>query len=489
MSETHLSVLHFTDDLVLKFKKALRLPFVDFTSLESRRQACVEEVTANRRLSPDVYLGVAEVRLDSAEGSAVLDHAVVMRRLPAERSLAELVRQGASDLDPALERLAAVLVDFHGRAERGPHVDERARPSALMATWQGCLDGLAAYGGSMVDGAALEEARRLALRYVTGRPALYEQRIAQGRVCDGHGDLLAGDIYLLSDGPRVLDCIEFDRRLRYLDVAADVAFLVMDLERLGAASLARLFLEAYQRLSGDAFPPTLFDNYVAERAAVRAEVACLRAAQTGAADGGEATLLLNMALDHLRRGRVVLGVVSGLPGTGKSTLAAALGERLGWPVLRSDEVRAELVDRGQQGPLLAAEVPGAYDAAVTERTYATLLEAARGALEMGQPVLLDATFSAPGWRQMAEALAGDTSSDLVVWRCQCPPEVAARRMRDRLAHGTDVSGADEKVARAMAASGGGAPWAGAIDVDTSGTVQRAVELALRAQGSVAAAGS
>jgi uncharacterized protein len=474
--QTHVSVLLFTDDLVLKFKKPVRLPFVDFTTREARRRACEEEVEANRRLSPDVYLGVADVQLEGRPtGAEPVEHAVVMRRLPAQRSLAALVRAGDPAVAGGLERVAAVMAGFHARAQRSPAIDDDARASVLRATWRRCLDTLSPFAGRLVDAETLEEVDRLAMAYLAGRGPLLEQRIADGRVCDGHGDLLADDVFLLDDGPRVLDCLEFDPQLRHVDVVADVAFLAMDLERLGAPELARRFLDAYQEVTGDLFPPTLLEHYLAERATVRAEVTCL---QGGPA--ATASALLAMARDHLRRGRVRLLVVSGLPGTGKSTLAVALGDRLGWPVLRSDEIRRELVAPGRPGPLVAEDVPGAYDDAVTERTYATMLERARVSVGVGQPVILDATFSDRRRRKAVETLACDAVAELAVVTCRAPAAVAASRMQTRRAEGSDLSGADEEVARAVAERGGAAPWAGAVEVDTSGSGDEVVDLVEKA---------
>ena len=483
VAETHLSMLLFTGDTVFKFKKALSMPFVDFRTVEARHAACVEEVDANRRLSPDVYLGVAALRPEDfftapPPGTAALDYAVVMRRMPAGRRLSALVQQHAAELGAPLRRLARLLADFHAGAARGGAIDDAARPPAIAGTWRRCLDTLAQFSGRMVDAGVVADVDRLAMAYIGGRAPLFETRISGRCVCDGHGDLLADDIYLLDDGPRVLDCIEFDPRLRYVDVIADVAFLAMDLERLGAPDLAQAFLVAYQEAAGDHFPSTLVDFYWAARAVVRAEVACLRADQEhdlrAARSQAGAVGLLGMAQWHLQRARVLLVAVSGLPGTGKSTLAAALGERMGWPVLRSDEIRRELVDPGHRGPLLAAEVPGAYGAEVSARTYAALLERAGTALGLGQPVLVDATFAGPDSRGAVEELAARTASDLVVLECRCPAQLAATRMRARLAAGTDVSGADESVARAMAATAAG-HWAGVLAVDTSGTLQQSVE--------------
>ena len=488
--ETHVSVLVFGPDRILKLKKPVRLPFLDFTTVEARRRACLEEVRANRRLSPDVYLGVADVVLtgDSSDIGVrgdVLDHAVVMRRLPDERRLGRLVVEGAEDLGPALRALAGDLAGFHAGARRGRAVDEAARTEALAGIWRRCIDAMAPWGGRLVDAATLAEVDRLATRYLQGRGPLFERRIAEGRICDGHGDLLADDVFLLVDGPRVLDCIEFDPALRHVDVVADVAFLAMDLERLGAPQLAGGFLEAYQEAAGERFPETLLHHYLGERAAVRAEVACVRAAQRAAARAGdgEARALLELAAAHLRQGRVVLVVMTGLPGAGKSTLARAVGERSRWPVLRSDEVRRELVAPGSGDPLLAAAYPGAYDVEVTERTYATLLERAEAALVQGQPVVVDATFGASAHRRAAEATARRAVADLVVLQCAAPRQVREERLSARARRGEDVSGAEAAVARAMEEAGADAPWAGAHALDTTGDERSSLEAALALVGS------
>jgi aminoglycoside phosphotransferase family enzyme/predicted kinase len=491
--ETHVSILVFLDDIVLKYKKALRLPFVDFTTPSARLAACRAEVDANSRLSPDVYLGVADVVM----GDRVLDHAVVMRRLPPERNLAHLASAHAAELDDDLHRLAAVLAAFHAGADRSPAIAAQGEPDVLARTWRGCMDTLRACAPADVATSLLARLDELAMRYLEGRGPLLAGRIQAGRVCDGHGDLLATDVFLLDDGPRVLDCVEFDPRLRFVDVIADVAFLAMDLESLGAPAAAAAFLHHYQQAAGDLFPPSLVHYYCAQRAVVRAEVAAIRAAQsgsvvarsgTGAARPGPGrpqqapqgtAALLDLALGHLEEGRVVMGVVSGLPGTGKSTVAGALGAHLRWPVLGTDEIRRELVDPGAPRAPSAPFGAGAYAPEVTERTYRTLLDRARVALGLGQPVLLDATFTDPRWRRAAEEVARDAASDLVVLECRARTAVTTPRLRARQAHGADASAADESVARAMAVTA--RPWAGAVGIDTgeaspAGAVEQALAI-------------
>jgi len=458
--ETHVSVLVFFEDVVLKYKKPQRFPFADFTTRPARLDACRAEVEANSRLSPDVYVGVADVVVHGR----VLDHAVVMRRLPADRSLAALAAAHAPRLHADLAQVARLLAGFHERAPRSAAIDADAEVEALRRTWGACLDELARHAGRLLPEATVRRVGELAVGYLAGRGALFARRVAERRICDGHGDLLATDVFVLDDGPRVLDCVEFDPRLRHVDVIADVAFLAMDLERLGAPDAAAAFLGRYQQDAGERFAPTLLHHYIAQRAVVRAEVACLRAEQTGAARCDPAVALLGLALEHLRAARVVLGVVCGLPGTGKSTVARAVGERLGWPVLRSDDIRRELVGAGGPGPVVEPWRTGAYAPEMTQRTYAVLLARATQALELGQPVLLDATFASGAHRRAVADVARATASDLVVFECSAPTPVADRRLRARAVAGTDVSGADEAVAHAMAPTA--VPWPGALRVDT-----------------------
>ena len=234
-AETHVSTLVFEGDLVHKRKKAVRFPFVDLSTPDKRLEMCEREVELNRRFSPDVYLGVEEI-VD--EAARVVDHAVLMRRMPAERRLATLARQHL-DVAPCLRSVARVMATCHAGSARSEVISSVATPAALRDLWERSLRELEAFVPRPLDGSMLTRVDELAHRYLDGRSALLADRIARGRIVDGHGDLLADDIFCLDDGPRILDCLEFDDRLRWGDVLLDVGFLAMDLERLGRTDLAR----------------------------------------------------------------------------------------------------------------------------------------------------------------------------------------------------------------------------------------------------------
>ena len=244
----------------------------------------------------------------------------------------------------------------------------------------------------------LAEVQRLATAWLDGRAAVFEDRIAGGHAVDGHGDVLAEDIFCLDDGPRILDCIEFDDHLRHVDVWNDVAFLVMDLERLGRADLGELLRDTYREMSADTAPPALIDVFVAYRALVRAKVAALRSRQN---DPGPGQRLLRRRGPGPSRpvprpsapGPGPAGRRRRAPGTGKSTVAAGLAEALDASVLSSDPLRKELVGMAADDSAASDYRTGAYADDVTGATYRTLLERAAVVLARGGSVILDASWT------------------------------------------------------------------------------------------------
>ncbi|MEV5845359.1 AAA family ATPase [Streptomyces sp. NPDC051985] len=474
MCETHTAIVFFAGDRAYKAKKPLDLGFLDQTTVEARRAGCEREIALNRRFAPDVYLGLGEFRGPDATTPEPL---VVMRRMPADRRLSRLVGRGSA-VDNVLRAVARQLAAWHATAPRGRHVDEQGTRDALSSRWEASFTQVRALTADGEDGlgpGTVPEAERLVRRYLAGRKRLFDARIEQGRVVDGHGDLLAEDVFCLDDGPRVLDCLEFDDHLRYLDGLDDAAFLAMDLEQLGAPESAAFFLARYCEYSGDPAPPSLWHHYVAYRAFVRAKVSVIQAGQGAAGAETAARRLLSTALRHLRVSAVGLTLVGGLPGSGKSTLSGALADRLGVTLLSSDRVRKELAGIPAEQSAAARYREGLYTPEWTARTYATLLDRAAALLSCGESVVLDATWSDPEQRAAALRLAERTSADLVALHCHVPGDVSAVRLATRVPGASD---AGPGIAAAMAATE--PPWPEAVAVDTSGPLESAVARALTA---------
>ena len=474
-AETHSAVVFFMGDRAYKVKKPVDLGFLDFRERSTREAVCHREVELNRRLAPDVYLGVADVHGPDGE---VCDHLVVMRRMPAGRRLATLVTEGAA-VEGHLWDLAHLVAAFHARADRSEAADAAASPGALAGRWSDNTAVLAAHP-DVVDPVTVDRVQRLAVEYLAGRHPLFAHRLAEGRACDGHGDMLADDVFLLPEGPQVLDCIEFDDALRLGDTLADVAFLAMDMERLGRPDLGAMFLRAYRTHADDTWPASLEHHHIAYRAHVRSKVTTIRAAQGHEPSTAEARRLLDLAVRHLEAARVRLVLVGGLPGTGKSTLARAVGDTLGAAVLRSDEVRKELAGIPVQQHAPDDFRQGIYSTSATADTYGELLARAEVALGMGETVVLDASWGEQRWRELARGVATRTHTELFELRCAVGPDVAAERIRARAAAGADPSDATPAIAAAMAATA--ERWPEAVTIDTGGPVDATVAAALGALG-------
>ncbi|WP_432168754.1 AAA family ATPase [Streptomyces sp. bgisy031] len=471
MRETHTAVLFFIGDRAYKVKKPVDLAFLDHTTVAGRQAACEREVALNRRFAPDVYLGVGAFRSPDSDESEPL---VVMRRMPTGRRLAELVGKGV-DVTDELRAVARLLATHHASAPRGREVDEQGTRDALSSRWEASFGEVRALSaeGTVPDGVA--EIERLVRRYLAGREPLFAMRIEQGRMVDGHGDLLADDIFCLDDGPRVLDCLEFDDALRYVDGLDDAAFLAMDLEQLGAPRAAAFFLAAYDAYSGDPAPPSLRHHYVAYRAFVRAKVSLIQARQGIPGAEAAARRLVTTALHHLRTSAVGLTLVGGLPGSGKSTLAGALSDRLGVTLLSSDRLRKELAGIPAEQQAAAAYGEGIYSPEWSDMTYKALLDRSATLLSRGESVVLDATWHDAQQREAALRMAERTHADLVALHCHVPDDMTADRLATR---GRGASDADRDVAAAMAAAE--SPWPEAVRIDTSGPLDAAVTQALSA---------
>lgn len=466
LHETHIGVVLLLGDRAYKLKKPVRTPFLDFSTPERRLAALQQELELNRRLTPDVYLGLA--RVSEIPGKPA-EHLLVMRRMPAERRLATLVREGA-EVGEALRALARLIAAFHAGAERGPRVAAEGGREALRARWRANTAELRPFEGTVLPARTADALDRLVTRFLDGRGPLFAQRIADERIVDGHGDLIAADVFCLDDGPRVLDCLEFDDRLRFVDALDDVAFLAMDLEQLGRPDLGERFLDDYVEFSGDPAPTSLRHHYTAYRAGVRAKVACLRHAQGEPSAGEEAGRYTEIALQHLRVGAPRLVLVGGLPGTGKTTIAGALADRFGAVVLSSDRVRKELAGITPSTPAAAGFGEGIYAPGRTDELYAELLHRAEQLLGRGESVVLDASWTSAPHRASAVDVARRTSSELLQLQCRAGTEIAAHRIACRV-HGAS----DATVPVATLMSRAADPWPDATPIDTTGPVAAAVE--------------
>lgn len=472
--ETHISSVFFAGAYAYKQLKPITTAFLDYGTIERRSAALNEEVALNRRIAPDVYLGCVPIIADDI----TVDHLMIMRRLPHRRRLAALV--GTPEFEDQLRAVARTIAAFHAALEPDDQAARLASVDAERRRWETNLAELADLVHlGCIDHAEIDTIGRLADGYLAGRSTLFAERIAAGLARDGHGDLLAADIFCLDDGPRVLDCLAFDPSLRKGDVLADIAFLLMDIERLAGPRPAQRLLGWYQEFSNEHHPASLAHLHIAYRALVRAKVTMLRYAQTDRSDDRlDARNHVAQCLDHLRRARVRLVLVGGGPGTGKSTVAEAIGAALEWPVLASDEVRKEQAGIAATDHALARPDEGLYTPDRTEATYSALLDRAAQLLERGQSVVLDASWTRADHREAARRVAATGHAHIVEVETVIDPAVAKERIVRRLSSPWTVSDATPEIVDHMATLHD--PWPEALGVRTDVPIPETRAAAVRA---------
>lgn len=433
--ETHTGIVFLVGDKAYKAKKPLITDFLDFSTPECRERACQDEVALNRRLAPDSYLGVAHF---SGPGDGPAEPVVVMRRYPDDKRLAWLVKKN----EPVHHHLCVIaekLAHFHKHATRGRAIDDEGTARAVSARWQQNLFELERSSGGIIPAESIGDVARLVTRFISGRGPLFAQRIAERRIVDGHADLLADDIFCMPDGPALLDCLEFDSHLRYVDGIDDAAFLAMDLEFLGRKELAEHFLDEYCRRADDPSPRSLVDFYIAYRAVVRAKVDCIRVAQGHRDAEADARRHVEIALEHLRASTVRLIVIGGGPGTGKTTLSRALSQEVGAQVISTDDVRREMQQTGAITGRVGELDAGLYTPQNVSKVYDEVLRRAHLSLSGGSSVILDGTWRDAHQRERARIVAGETVSTIVEFTCSVPLGQASARIKDRPASSSDAT--------------------------------------------------
>jgi uncharacterized protein len=439
--ETHISVVFLTDHYAYKIKKPVSLGFLDFSTLEQRRFSCEQELILNRRLSTDVYLEVVPIRWDKrcytfGNNGPVVEYALKMRRLPEACALPTLLQRGAVTAE-TMEALAQRLAVFHATHPLPVSAEPYGSLDQVRADWEENFAQTADSINDTISQQTYAHVRHAVTTFLTQHAAWFAQRLQGGRIRDCHGDVRAEHVYFEPEQIQIIDCIEFNQRFRLIDVASEVAFLAMDLTRLGVPDRAHDFVQAYVQHSGDVSLYRLLDFYCCYRAYVRGKVTSMRLRNAPPPElrsllQQRAETFFTLAAQYAARlTRPWCLMTTGLIASGKSTVAAAVAAALDVQVYRSDEVRKELAGLTPQTSQRAAYGAGLYNAATTRQTYEALAERARQALIQGYSVLFDAAFSTRTERQRIAALAQEVGADSCLLECVAPEAVIRARLRQR----------------------------------------------------------
>ena len=428
--QTHANIVVLIGDCAYKLKKPVKFPFLDYSSLELRRHFVSEEVRLNRRFSPEIYLGTCEVfeqdgalHFGTAPAGKVIDHALIMRRIPDEAWLPALIAAGKVP-EQGIHALIQRLVDAFNAEKPTPDVEAAGLPKNLAKNTVANIAECERYVGRCISREQFARLDDLLHRWFENHPHEFKPRVKLGRIRDGHGDLKPGNIAFIDGKPVITDCIEFGTQWRYLDTLAEMAFLATGLESLGQFALAQQVFEHYRAAAKDEYSQELRRYYQAHFACVMAKVTALQLDEPEVpADAKQrartlAAQYFALADFHAREPHVI--AVAGIMGCGKSTLAAALAKKMGWPHRSSDVIRKHMA-----GVEPTARLPqSAYSSEMTQRVYAEML-VFLSATEIG--VVLDAQFGKKAERM---ALRGFAPQALLVL-CDAPNDVVRERMNRR----------------------------------------------------------
>lgn len=448
--QTHVSYLFITDHYVYKIKKPVDFGFLNFTTLDQRRFYCNEEVRLNRRLCPGVYLGVVEVREKAGKATfagagEIIDYAVRMKRLPEERMLDRLLAEGkVTDAD--MRRVARTVAKFHLGAERGPDIDPYGSLECIRANWEESFQQVADFVEITLTSRDLRLIREWAEGYMAENSELFAKRVADGFIRECDGDIHLENISL-SEEVCIFDCIEFNHRFRYSDTAADIAFLLMDLEYHGQRHFAEVFLGEYLMVTGDREIVRILDFYKVYRAVVRGKVTSFRLNDPAIPEPErEAARETACRYFRLARGYVLrrqlpptLFITCGLMGSGKSRVATQLAWELGLDSTNSDVTRKELTGVPLEFHNRTAYGEGIYTQAITEATYRDMLTSAEASLVSGRGIIVDAGFRSKEYRAMFHRMADRIGVPFTIIQTDCPEETVRRRLDDRQKRPQEVS--------------------------------------------------
>lgn len=445
--QTHISHVYIVPPYVYKLKKPLNLEFLDYSSLEKRHRFCQQEVKLNRRLCREVYLGVEAICQseagfqiipeEQASQDRVVEYVVKMKQLPQEYFLQHYVAN-ATLTSEHLDRLADTLVTFY----QDQHVSEEAEKWGNIETIRYNTDEnfrqVAPFVGTVIDEMAFEAIKKFTNLYFQKKRGLFHQRVTEKRIVDGHGDLHLDHIHISPDGVCIYDCIEFNDRFRYGDLASDLAYLAMDLDfHDHPKSESYLINQMAERLE-DYKLNQILNFYKCYRAFVKGKVKSIQS-QDGEVKKAEhrklsevAKCYFNLSLKYALLGsKPIVLIFIGEVGTGKSTLAKKLHETLNIDWFSSDFIRKKMA-----GVPLYQRTPESkrkflYSDPMTDKTYRKLREKARSQLEAQKSAILDATFSNKEKRATFIHLLEARGIDYYFIETQASAQTVQNRLRDR----------------------------------------------------------
>lgn len=460
--QTHISYIFIAGNYVYKVKKPVDFGFLDFTTLEKRKFYCREELRLNRRLAPAVYLEVVEIGEDARGAIAlgitdrIVEYAVKMVKIPQGGMLKTLLHKGNVDRS-IMDVIARKLLHFHRDAATGGVINEIGGVETIRRNHDENFAQTEHYINITIPERQYHFVKSYIYSFMDTHHALLTGRVADHRIRDCHGDLHLEHICIMDSGDAhhneytpddivIFDCIEFNERFRYEDVAAEVAFLAMDLDYNGYPEYAETFVDAYIRHSGDHEIGTILNFYKCYYAYVRGKVTGFRMQDSSIRNeeredaAKTAARYFDLAYSYAaRQERPTLILMAGLMGTGKSVRAQLIATRLGAHIIQTDVLRKDVLNIAPNERHYEDFGKGIYGEEFTRKTYERALELATEKLREGKSVIIDASYKNRRNRQEAQEIAKKLQADFFVIECICPDDLIRKRLDSRMSNTKEAS--------------------------------------------------
>ena len=446
--QTHISHVFMVPPYVYKLKKRVDFGFLDYSTLEKRKAFCEKEVELNRRLCSDIYLGVVpiflsdgQLKLGSVDESAreddIVEYAVKMKMLDEQYFLHTFI-DNHELTEKHLDRVVDTLTPFYREQQPDKRVKEYGNIERIRFNTDENFGQTEEFIGDTISRLAYNAIRRYTNEYLDEKKALFERRVQENKIVNGHGDLHLEHIHVSPAGVCIYDCIEFSERLRCGDQAADLAFFAMDLDYNHEWKLSRYFIDQMAEALGDEDLTEIIDFYKCYRAYVKGKVKSLKSAEeeVDAKDREEAkeiaSVYFNLALRYALLGSTpTVLMCMGRIGTGKSTIADWLSKSLGLKVYSSDRIRKEMAGLPLNERTPADTRTEIYSPEMSQRTYEELLSMGEAEIAAGKSVILDATFSKEADRQEITSRFQKHGIRYLFVEAVAPDDVIKERLKKR----------------------------------------------------------
>ncbi|WP_440999772.1 AAA family ATPase [Fodinibius sp. SL11] len=444
--QTHISHVFIASPYVYKFKKPVDFGFLDYSSLDKRKKFCHQEVELNRRLSDDIYLGVVSViKKDDAfqisnevlDSDSIVEYAVKMKQLPEEYFLHTYIENDKLR-KVHLDRVAEKLANFYNGQHPTERVLQYGKIESIKVNTDENFEQTHDFVGETIEEYGYKAIQYFTNRYFKQRADLFERRVEQKRIVDGHGDLHLEHIHITPEKVQIYDCIEFNDRFRYGDIAADLAFLAMDLDFNNRWQEERYFVDQMTEKLDDHDLPEMIDFYKCYRAYVKGKVKSLQSREPEVPKEKReqvcqtARRYFDLSLRYALLGSQpkVLIFMGGV-GTGKTTLARHFEEKLNIERFSSDRIRKSMAGLILQKRTPTEQREKLYSQLISEQTYQKLMDEMEKTLGNKRPVILDATFNSRKSRERLVNRLDKLNADYLFIETTAPETVIKERLRER----------------------------------------------------------